>query len=426
MLHSPLLRQSLAAARRPEFRFLWLANSLANFARWFELIVLTWMVLGLTGSPWQLAVIGFWRNIPLLPIGPFGGLLGDLFDRRQLVIATQLAAGVVSLAIAALLLAGALTYEHLIATSIVLGLIAAIDWPCRRVLIIDTVPREEVVNAAALDSVSTMASRVFGPLLGGTLLALLGASGCYVVLAVAYTAAGLAAIGLRPVPPHGRATLHRAARDLGEGVHYALRQPMIYAMLIATFLSNLLPLPFLQFLPVFARDVLQLDPVRYGTLGSAVGVGALVSATGLATTAQRWRPELAFLTGALAMGASLIPFALTSSYGIALLCLLAFGFGQGLYASLQAPVILLRVDPALRGRLMGLLICAIGMWPVGMLLMGALIDRLGAPLAVVASAGTYVVLLAAIGAYVRRLREREDRLAAAPAVREGDRRPLVR
>lgn len=426
MLRSLFMRQSLAAARRPEFRFLWLANSLANFARWFELAVLTWLTLGLTGSPWQLAVIGFWRNIPLLPLGPFGGLLGDLVDRRLLVIATQLAAGGVALLIAALLIADALRYEHLVATSLILGLIAAVDWPCRRALIIDTVARNEVINAAALDSASTMASRILGPLLGGTLLALLGSSGCYIVLTVAYTAAGLAAIGLRPVPPQGRATLHGAIQGFGEGVRYALRRPMICAMMAVTFLANLLPLPFLQFLPVFARDILQLDPVRYGTLGSAVGAGALVSAVVLATMAQRWRPEPVFLAGAMALGVALVPFALTANYAVALVCLFATGCGQGLYASLQAPVILLRVETALRGRLMGLLIFVIGVWPLGMLLMGGLIDRLGAPLALAGAAGAYLVILGTLATYLPKLYEREARAALArPAVPEGDRRQAV-
>jgi predicted MFS family arabinose efflux permease len=208
---------------------------------------------------------------------------------------------------------------------------------------------------------------------------------------------------MRPLPPQGRATLHRAVADFGEGVRYAARRPAICAMLSVTFMANLLPLPFLQFLPVFARDVLHLDPVRYGTLGSTVGLGALVSTIILATQAQRWRPDPTFLTGALLMGVALVPFALTGEYPIALACLFLFGCGQGLYASLQGPVILLRGDAALRGRLMGLLVFSIGVWPLGMLLMGALIDGLGPAIALAGAAVAFGLALSVLILYLPRL-----------------------
>lgn len=411
MLGSALLAQSLAAARRPEFRYLWLANSVSNFARWFELAVLTWLALTMTGSSWQLAVIGFWRNIPLLPLGAFGGVLADLFDRRRLVIITQLASAAVTLGIALLLLTGQLTYGHLVGSSLILGLIAAVDWPCRRALIMDVVARQEVVNAAALDTATTMGSRIFGPLFGGALIAWLGVAGCYVVLTLANAAAGLAALGLRPVPPLGRASVQRVAEDLAEGVRYVYRRPNIYTALAVSFLANLLVLPFLQFLPVFARDVLYLDPVRYGTLGASVGLGAVASAVVLAAQARRWRPEAMFPVGAAMIGLGLLPFALTSSYPVALVGLFVVGGGQGIYAALQAPVILLRADAALRGRLMGLLVLVIGIWPVGMLLMGVLIDGFGAPLAVASVSAAFLVVLGALAAG----RPELHRSAARPA-----------
>lgn len=396
-----LLAQSLIAARNREFRFLWLANTLNSFARWFEIAVLSWLVLDLTGSPWEVAVVGFWRYVPLLPIGPVGGFLADRVDRRRLVSLTQLASAGIVLAVAVLLLGGQITLWHLVVSSACLGLLVAVDFPCRRALVPDVVARREMVNATALESASDTLSRILGPLLGGAFIVLLGVGGCYVVLALAYVAAGLAVLGLSPVPPTRQTSVRRGLESLLESVRYARRRPDISVALSAALLANFLAFPCLQLMPVFARDNLQLDPARYGTLGASIGLGALVSSLAMAAQAQRWRPEPTYLVGNALMGLGLVPFALTTSYAVAVLSLSVVGFGLGLYASLYATVILLRAEVELRGRLMGLLVVAVGIWPVGVLVLGALTQSLGAPLALSASAIVFLLALAALAARYR-------------------------
>jgi MFS family permease len=387
---------ALPAVRHREFRYLWIANTLFTLARWFELAVLAWLALALTGSSWQMAVIGFWRYIPMLPLGPAGGVLADHVDRRRIVVLAQLGNALIALAIGGLLISGQLTTWHLLASSLLLGLIIAVDFPCRRALVAEKVERQDVVNATALESASEMVSRVLGPLVGGSLIALLGVGGCYVVLAALYATAGLVALRLRPAQPRSRATVRQAVRSLVEGLRYAARRPDIHSVLGVSVLSNLLAFPFLQFLPVFARDVLALDAARYGTLGAAVGLGALVSSLVMAAQARRWRPGVAFLAGALVMGLGLLPFALATSYGMALLSLLAVGVGTGLYVSLCATVVLVRADPAMHGRLMGLLVLGIGLWLLGMLVLGALIEQLGTPWALALTASAYLLGLLAL------------------------------
>lgn len=407
-----LLREAFAAAQHPQFRILWLANSLASSALFFDMAVLTWLAFTLTGSPWQVALVGFWRTIPLLAIGALGGVLADLFDRRRVAIATQWANAAVALGLAALLLNSQIAFWHLAASSLLMGLISAADQPTRRALVMDLVGRRDVVNAVALDTAASMASRIPGPLLGGALIALVGLGGCYLALALCYAAAGLAALGLRPVPPLGHRSARHATADLAEGFRYALRRPAIWAALAITMLCNLLVLPYQQFLPVFARDTLALDPFRYGTLWAITWLGAFVASTALAGMAQRFRPGPTFLIGPLLIGFGLLPFALTSSYLVAILSLFVVGAGQGVYTSLQATILLLRTDEAMRGRMMGLLVFMIGVWPLGMLVMGSLIELAGASAAVVATSIALLLALGALTAWRRELYQSEERPVA--------------
>ncbi|HEY3107914.1 MAG TPA: MFS transporter, partial [Chloroflexota bacterium] len=169
--------------RSPGYRFLWTASLLWNQARWMDQVVLGWVVLELTNSAWDVALIGVVRSLPIMLLGVLGGAVADRFDRRRLLMLTQGLGALVSLGLAALLATGQFVYWHALAGAVLLGVQWAVDWPTRRALIPDLVGRELTMNAIVLESISMNLTRVVGPLMAGWLLAYLNAATAYLAMA---------------------------------------------------------------------------------------------------------------------------------------------------------------------------------------------------------------------------------------------------
>jgi MFS family permease len=169
-------------------------------------------------------------------------------------------------------------------------------------------------------------------------------------------------------------------------------QAIVGVLLISVFM-NVLVFPYQQLLPVFARDALHVDAVGLGALSSAAGLGSVIGALAIVGTLRVPKSARLFWVGSALMGVCLAVFAVSQSFGLALLVLGLSGLGQAAYSSLQTTIVLSTATDDLRGRAMGALTLAIGCTPFGSLEIGALAVALGAPIAVAANAGVCAVLV---------------------------------
>jgi len=384
---------AVVTLRQPGYAYLWTASLLWNQARWMDQVVLGWVVLELTDSAWDVALVGVVRSLPLMLFGVFGGAIADRFDRRRLLIVSQLLGASVSLAIATLLAVGALGFEHALVAAVLLGLQWAVDWPARRAMIPDLVGRDRTVNAVVLESVSMNLTRIVGPLTAGWLLAYSSAASAYVVMAGLY-GLEIVLLALMPMPARGRPPAAGSVRRyLREGwTELRASQPIVGVLLITVFM-NAFAFPYMFILPVFARDVFAVDPVGLGMLGAASGIGSLVGSLTLASRGRIGRAGLLFSTGSTVMCVCLVGFALSSDFNLAVALLLLSGLGSSTFAAFQSTIILGAASEQLRGRAMGVLTLAIGTAPIGLLEMGALTSLFGAPLAVAANSALCAVLV---------------------------------
>lgn len=385
---------AVVTLRQPGYAYLWTASLLWNQARWMDQVVLGWVVLELTDSAWDVALVGVVRSLPLMLFGVFGGAIADRFDRRRLLMVSQLLGASVSLAIAALLAVGALEFKHALVAAVLFGLQWAVDWPARRAMIPDLVGRDRTVNAVVLESVSMNLTRIVGPLTAGWLLAYSSAASSYMVMAALY---GLEIVLLALMPMRARGRSPAAAgsvrRYLREGwTELRASQPIVGVLLITVFM-NAFAFPYMFILPVFARDVFAVDPVGLGMLGAASGIGSLVGSLILASRGRIGRAGLLFSTGSTVMCVCLVGFALSPDFNLAVALLLLSGLGSSTFAAFQSTIILGAASEQLRGRAMGVLTLAIGTAPIGLLEMGALTSLFGAPLAVAANAALCAVLV---------------------------------
>lgn len=377
---------SLGDVARPlsdqQFRWLWLATFAWNFARWMEMTVTSWVALELTGSPWLVALAGVCRNAFLPVAGPVTGALSDRIDRVKLIKLAQWGNVLVIGAVALALVTGHGAYWQIILSSLWLGASWGIDWPSRRALVADMVGPERVLQAVVLDNVTQNISRVLGPLLGGFLLAAWGGPGAFSALAVAFFVASLTMI---PVASAARKVLQAGQsmwRELAAGLEYARADRVIWAVLVITVLMNLLLFPYHGLLSVFAEQVLHVGPVGLGYMGAANGIGASLGLFLLSPLKKAQWQARAFALGSCVGCVALAFFSGSQWFQFSLIMLLVGGIGTSAFGTMQSTIILSRTDPAMRGRVMGLLACAIGSAPIGALQMGLLIEAVGAPLAV--------------------------------------------
>ena len=351
---------------------------------WMEQLVLGWLVLSMTDSAWLVALIGFFRSVPMLLIGLFSATITDRFRRRTLIVVLQ-SLNALGMGVLALLYGLAvLEYWHIALVALANGTWWALDWPARRTLVPDLVGRERVVDAMVLENVLQSLTRISGPLGAGVFLAFVGLFGALVLLTGLGVVSVLILLGLKtesraPSVPRG---FLESWRSLTAGLRYVCHQPRVLGVLLTTFAMNIWAFPFLTLLPVFARDVLHQGPMGLGLLGTANGVGSFLGLLVVNTARRFWGKEWLFSGGSALACLGLVAFAFSTSFYLSLAMLVVAGLGHAGFSIMQSSIVLVEVSDEMRGRAMGALLLAIGGGPLGRLQSGAMAAAWGAPLAV--------------------------------------------
>jgi MFS family permease len=398
------LSAALHLLRSRNYRFYWSATVPWNLARWTEIVVAGWLMLELTNSPWQVALLGFCRSAALPLIGPFAGVVADRVDRLALIRSAQALNVVVTALMTVLVATGAVQPWHLYAGSLLLGLSWALDWPSRRALMVDIIDRDNIVQGTVLDNVSMNVSKIAGPALAGVLLALSGPGLGFGVLLLCYAvSAGLFWLVRPPARTAARVT-GSPLRSLGDGLLYVLRERAILAVLLITIIMNFFVFPYMQLLPVVARDNLEVGPVELGWLAAADGIGALIGLP-LILRMRRGGPQgWWYIGGSAAMSMTNLLFGLCPWYWLALLLLVIGGIGHAGFGTMQGTIILSQAGPDMRGRALGVLTLAIGSSPFGALAMGALAQQYDAAYAIALCGLVSLIGVVAVAAAVPQLR----------------------
>jgi MFS family permease len=394
-------RRTFRAFENRSYIRLWLANFLLYTARWMQMTLLTWLVLELTNSPWFVALVGFFSSAPMFLLGLVGGVLADGGNRKRLLTVTQLGNVAVSLLLTLLLCAGTIQLWQAYATILVSGACWALDTPSRRAVIFDLLGLEGVTNAMALDAVGMNASRMCGPAVAGMLITLLGVTGGYVVVTLFY-AAQLALLWSLRLPGAARQIRRQQsiARNLLAGLHYVPTNRTLLATIYITVVMNMLLFPYVQMVPIMARDVLHVDPLLMGLLQAAEGCGALAGAVLIAAAVSIHYHGRIFIGGSLLALLALFVFSMSHWYVLSLPVLLFLGLGTAGFGAMQTTLVVLAAKEEMRGRALGVMSLAIGTGPFGSLLMGAMASavhpvfamRVNALLGLMALAGITLVL----------------------------------
>lgn len=383
---------ALYPLRLPGFRYLFVAGSLWYSSRWMETVVLGWLVLQITNSPFHVAMIAFFRSAPAFFLALLSGPIADRVGRRRLLIGTQVINFTVTVGLLAIVAAGIVEFWHIAVATTLMGVSWALDWPNRRAYLMDVVGPGQIHGSVVLDTVASNLSRILGPLSGGSVIALIGVTGSYWILAGAYLIS-VVCLWLVPRVKEARADREPIGRSLATGFAYARRSEAIVGVLAVTVVMNIGIFQHNQLFSVFARDVLQVGPFLLGLLASADGIGSTVGALLLGFWLRDRRRGQVFLACSLAKSALVGLFALSpwfpASFGILVLA----GLAHTGFTAYQTLIPLVLASPEMRGRMMALIALAIGTTPIGAFALGTLASATSAPLAVFSMAVLSILCL---------------------------------
>ena len=368
----------MRALQHVNFRLYFAGQAVSILGSWVQQVALAWLVYRLTGSAALLGVTTFAALLPQLLIGPLAGAWIDRHDKRRLLIGVEGLLAGQALLLAGLTAQGWITPPLIVAMSLLLGVLNAVDTPLRQSLIGSFVGgREDLPNALALNAMLFNAGRFVGPPLAGALLALTGEAWCFALNGLSFLALMGGLLLIRGAPPvRVRGSVGAVFR---EGLGYVRGDALLRLLILGVALVNFTASSYAVLLPVFAKDVFGGDARTLGWLWGAAGCGAFLATLLLAARSAPGALVRLVALGALLGGAALLGFAAAGSVVLALPAMVLLGFAISV-GNVGSNMLLQSLAPeALRGRVVSFYTSTrFGFDALGGLLAGLLAAHLGA------------------------------------------------
>jgi MFS family permease len=375
----PVIGRALAAFHYRDFRVLWFGAFTSTVGNWMQQVAQSWLVFELTQSSFFLGLDYFLGQLPILLFTLIGGVVADRYDRRHLLLGSQLVQMTTAFTLATVIYLGLVRVQYILALSFVTGLGQAFGGPAYQALIPSLVQKKDLPNAIALNSIQFNLARVFGPLLAGWTLARWGGAACFGLNGLSFLVVIVALLSMSI--KHVKPTHQKPMMDeLKGGLRYAKGEPAIVALTVLAALTTFLGLPLLTFLPVFARDVFHGDINRFSHMMAFSGAGAVCGALIVAWLGRFRHMGLTVLVTQALFGGLVVAFAMSRIVWLSDLLLFFSGAALLMTFSMTSSLVQLIVPDNLRGRVMSIYMVAFrGGMPLGSLAAGYAASRTSAP-----------------------------------------------
>jgi len=384
-------RASFVALRHRNYRLIWIGLMVSFTGSMMQNAALLWHVSLLVPPERKglaLGTVGLVRFVPIVVFSLISGVVADAWDRRRLMLFTQIAATIVAAALGVLAFHGVTNVLPIYVLAALGAAVGAFDLPARNALVPSLVPREHLPNAISLNTIMFQTASVVGPSLGGILIAASGVGWVYVANAISFAFVIVALLMMRDVParqPSAPGTrddvsLHAAF----EGLRFVFKSPLIRSTMLldffATFFSSATAL-----LPIFAQDILQVGAKGYGWLYAAPATGALLTSGVMVPMVDRIERRGVVLLWAVAgYGLATVVFGLSRSFWLTFLCLALTGATDTVSMVIRNIVRQLETPDRLRGRMTGVNMVFFNGGPqLGELEAGAVANWFDAPISVI-------------------------------------------
>jgi MFS family permease len=366
---------------------------------WMQRVAQDWLVLDLShNSGTAIGLTTGLQFAPVLIFGLYGGLVADRYRKRQVLIWTQVAMGILALALGLLDLSGAAQLWHVYALAFALGIASAIDAPVRQAFVTELVGPSLLANAVGLNSATFNVARVLGPAIAGLLIAATGTSWVFLINAVSFIAVigGLLAMRDSELFVGKRSTVRKGA--VREGLAYVRGRPELIAITALVGVVGTLGFNFQLTSALLTKNVFHQGAGSYGLISAVYAFGSLLGALAFARRGRAGRRRLVFIAaatyGVIEIAAGLMP-----TYWSFFALLVPFGFATLTFSTAANTTVQLSAAPSMRGRVMALyLIVFLGGTPIGSPFIGWIAEVAGPRWSLITGgiASTIAAVLAAL------------------------------
>jgi predicted MFS family arabinose efflux permease len=395
-----LLNRVFKAFHYRDFRLLWIGACTSSIGTWMQAVAQNWLVFQMAGA-FFLALDSFLGQIPILLFSLVGGVVADRFDRRLLLVGSQIVQLTCAFSLAALVAFDLVRVWHILTLSFIIGIAQSFGGPAYQALIPTLVQPKDLPNAIALNSIQFNLARVIGPSLGGLALTGLGAAWCFSLNGLSFLAVivSLLLLHIRNIPARTGVSM---LNTMKEGLQFIRNHDGMSPLIVLAFLMTLLGVPLVTFLPVVAKNVFGGGATTFTYMLCISGAGAVVGALIVAAFGNISNKGQVALTTLTALGGLIAAFGFSHSLILSYTFLFLAGAALiAVFAMISSLVQLIAPDE-MRGRVMSVYNVAFrGGMPIGSLISGALIKTVGVS-AVLAANGVLLVFLGLYFLFVQR------------------------
>ncbi|HEX2933305.1 MAG TPA: MFS transporter, partial [Candidatus Binatia bacterium] len=341
----------LAALRYRDFRLFWLSLLISNIGTWMQMTATNWLLYQLTESPLQLGLNGVFRAIPAIALGLISGTFADRYDRKWLLLCTQLVLGLLSLGLGILDHVGHIQAWHIYLFTFISSSVGSFDGPARQALFPSLVPRAVLPNAVALNSLLWKGAALLGPTLGGIAISAMGTAGAFYANAASFLVVVAALVMMHASSPANEKQ-RDFLRETREGFSYIISRPVILGLTVMEAFASVFGLDHAM-LTILASDVFRVGAHGFGFMQSCRGVGAVIGSSLFIAMGQRPEQGKILIVSAVLYGIGFALFGLSPSFPLALVLLAFVGAADTIWGAARGTIMQMLTPERFRGRVMG-------------------------------------------------------------------------
>ena len=376
----PSLRRTFTAFKYPKYRLLWISMAVGMTGMQMQMIAQGLLAYELSGTFTAVGVLAMAWGVPQFFFALPGGAIADRMDKRRILLITQVGVAAQAIVIGFAITTGVISLPMLFIVGMFMGATFSFNMPARQAFIPEVVPREQMMNAIALNNTAMNATRIFSPLAAGLFISWWGFDATYYITGAMYGVGWLSVMLL----PRSTAHIGRERRgmfdDIAIGLRYVRDTRALRVLMFMAFVPILLGIPYVTILPAFARADLGQGEFGFSVLVGLSAVGALIGSLVIATLNPRSKLPLIQSALGAGWGAGLVLLGLGSAmFGFpgALAAMFLLGVFQMGYMALNNSMLMMTASPEYHGRVMSLYMLTFGIFPLMGGPLGVLGDAIG-------------------------------------------------
>ncbi len=369
--------------KNKNFSIYFSGQSFSLLGSWVQQIALVWLVYDISQSAFLLGLVGFVSQIPILFIAPIAGVLSDKYNKKNILLATQIFAMIQALILAYFTWSNQIEIYHILILATTLGIITGLEIPTRQSIMVDFIKdKKDLSNAIALNSLLVNLARFVGPVIAGLVITYYDATICFLINALSYSAIiiSLLLIKIDTSKQDSKVTNKISAyHSFKEGIVYINENTILKNVLFFLALSSFTIMPYIVLMPLVVEELYKSSATTMGILLAPAGIGAIFANLYLASCRDHTKLCKILIIGSLTSSSALVLFSISNVFWMSLVLMTLVGFGFILQVVSSNMIIQKFTDNSKRGRVMSLYTMAyMGTIPIGSIIAGAIASWIGA------------------------------------------------